>query len=221
MDTQPLEQTTASSFSDQADVFWPTWPPLFEDNIHLESNTLPLSSNMLSPTPIIHSSWSRESSSEESPEASTPDSGTALSSPRLMSTPSMPSESSPRLREVVNITDGRVLKRKAQNRAAQRAHRERQRDRVSGLHAKIQKMEERCRQLQARNRMFELAFQRFFKDGVALLSSRMADETAGFDPFDCALSQDAAALSLHAGGVDTGRELAVTTRVTSMTAPVE
>ena len=103
----------------------------------------------------------------------------------------------------------------------QRAHRERQRDRVSGLHAKIQKMEERCRQLQARNRMFELAFQRFFKDGVALLSSRMADETAGFDHFDCTLSQDAAALTLHAGGVDSSPGLGVTTRVTSMIAPAE
>lgn len=44
--------------------------------------------------------------------------------------------------------------------------------RLHGLHDKIEKLQERCKQLQARNQMFEAAFQRFFRDGVVLLGAK-------------------------------------------------
>ncbi|KAK4613748.1 hypothetical protein CLAFUW4_08720 [Fulvia fulva] len=158
-------QPETACFTTDAEVYWPEWQCYYDEGLDAQTaSSMMCATNERQPEP--QSQWPTQSN-PPSASRSPVEVATASPSPTFSMNGKSPGESAP---------DGRVLKRKAQNRAAQRAHRERQRVRVSGLHDKIERLQDRCKQLQARNQMFEALFQRFFRDGVSLLGSRNSTE---------------------------------------------
>lgn len=167
-----LPSPDLATFPGKDQLWWPSWQSLFEDGQSLMGiNPSPLLQHTHNSDRLDDNTWTPDT------DLSPTDSAAVFS----------PSATSPGTMEPTH--DGRISKRKAQNRAAyvvlklplqhptnrlssQRAHRERQRVRLNALHDKIEKLQDRCRQLQARNQLFETAFQRFFRDAVVLLGTR-------------------------------------------------